>query len=159
MMSSLSPFWGVMPLQTATAPTIQVPLLFAGRIGPIAQEDGLKLRAIDSLRTSCFFRVLSVVFQCFSFHFDQPCCKGLASGWMPIIEDHERRSFVSYRSRALMPSSRNMTCWYCGCSNGHVELKLASSECFRVVQYVQLCLICSVPCHWAQVAPRAHPIH
>ena len=26
--------------------------------------------------------------------------RGPASGWIPIIEDHERRSFVSYRSRA-----------------------------------------------------------
>ncbi len=27
--------------------------------------------------------------------------RGPASGWIPIIEDHERRSFVSYRSRAV----------------------------------------------------------
>lgn len=60
----------------------EVPLLFAGRVGPIARESGM------------------------------------ASSWITIIEDHERRSFVSYRSGAF--SREMLRDWF---SKLHSELR------------------------------------
>ena len=38
---------------------------------------------------------------CVGSKFQYCQCRGMASGWITIIEDHERKSFVSYRSRAM----------------------------------------------------------
>ena len=38
---------------------------------------------------------------CVGSKFQYCQCRGMASSWITIIEDHERRSFVSYRSRAM----------------------------------------------------------